>query len=187
MLVKGPAPVSGAADVSIEVPAEPNSGFETRELPLGVPGQVPAGGVAGMANDASSTPNAPTTVAPSTPATAAGDYAVNFGHYGTAADAERMATALNQSQLAAYTEASKFNGRDAWRVRIGPFASRAEAEAARLRALHVSDKFNATTLALTLSLTCSARRRAASASARLAKGPMRTRQASRPLNFAASL
>ncbi len=148
MLVKGPAPVSGAADVSIEVPAEPNSGFETRELPLGVPGQVPAGGVAGMANDASSTTNAPTTVAPSTPATAAGDYAVNFGHYGTAADAERMATALKQSQLAAYTEASKFNGRDAWRVRIGPFASRAEAEAARLRALHVSDKVNASVVAL---------------------------------------
>lgn len=145
MLVKGPAPVSGAADVSIEVPAEPNSGFETRELPLGVPGQVPAGGVAGMANEA---PVATPSPAPSTPATAAGDYAVNFGHYGTSADADRMASALNQSQLTAYSEAAKFNGRDAWRVRIGPFASRAEAEAARLRALHVSDKVNASVVAL---------------------------------------
>ena len=145
MLVKGPAPVSGAADVSIEVPAEPNSGFETRELPLGVPGQVPAGGVAGMANEAPVETPSP---APSTPATAAGDYAVNFGHYGTSADADRMASALNQSQLTAYSEAAKFNGRDAWRVRIGPFASRAEAEAARLRALHVSDKVNASVAAL---------------------------------------
>ena len=35
-------------DLSLDVPAAPKDGFETRELPLGAPGEVPAGGVAGM-------------------------------------------------------------------------------------------------------------------------------------------
>ena len=59
-----------------------------------------------------------------------------------------MAAALNQSELRAYTESANFNGRDAWRVRIGPFDTRAEAEAARLRALHVSDKVKASVVVL---------------------------------------
>lgn len=150
MLVKGPAPVSGAADVSLEVPAAPKDGFETRDLPLGAPGQVPAGGVAGMTETpATGAPQPASTLEPaSTPATAAGDYAVNFGHYGTSADADRMVAALGQSQLQAYAEPSTLNGRSAWRVRLGPYASRAEAEAARLRALHVTDKVNASVVAL---------------------------------------
>ncbi len=150
MLVKGPAPVSGAADVSLEVPAAPKDGFETRDLPLGAPGQVPAGGVAGMTETPATGASQPaSTLEPaSTPATAAGDYAVNFGHYGTSADADRMVAALGQSQLQAYAEPSTLNGRSAWRVRLGPYASRAEAEAARLRALHVTDKVNASVVAL---------------------------------------
>ena len=40
MLVKGPAPGGGAADVSLEVPNAPQQGFETRELPLGAPGEI---------------------------------------------------------------------------------------------------------------------------------------------------
>ncbi len=147
MLLKGPAPVSGAADVSLEVPAAPKDGFETRELPLGAPGEVPAGGVAGMTT-APSPPTAPPDAAISAPDVAAGDYAVNFGHYGTSADADRMVAALVQSQLQAYAEPATLAGRSAWRVRIGPFATRAEAEAARLRALHVSDKVKASVVAL---------------------------------------
>ena len=148
MLVKGPAPVSGAADVSLDVPAAPQDGFETRELPLGAPGEVPAGGVAGM----TTAPPPATTTAPdasmSAADVAAGDYAINFGHYGTSADADRMGAALAQSQLDAYAEPATLAGRSAWRVRIGPFATRAEAEAARLRAQQVSDKVKASVVAL---------------------------------------
>ena len=150
MLVKGPAPVSGAADVSLDVPTPPQDGFETRDLPLGAPGQVPAGGVAGMSDApvAGASQPAAAIEPASTPATAAGDFAVNFGHYGSSADADRMVAALAQSQLKAYAEPATLNGRSAWRVRLGPYAGRAEAEAARLRALHVSDKVNASVVAL---------------------------------------
>ena len=146
MLVKGPAPVSGAADVSLDVPAAPKDGFETRELPLGAPGEVPAGGVAGMTEPTPATTSPDTSI--SSPSVAAGDYAVNFGHYGTPTDADRMVAALNQSQLQAYAEPATLAGRSAWRVRIGPFATRAEAEAARLRAQQVSDKVKANVVAL---------------------------------------
>ena len=146
MLLKGPAPISGAADVSLDVPVAPKDGFETRELSLGAPGAVPAGGVAGMAEPTPAT-TAPDTVI-SSPAVAAGDYAVNFGYYGTSADADRMVAALGQTQLQAYAEPATLSGRNAWRVRLGPYATRAEAEAARLRALHVTDKVKASVVAL---------------------------------------
>lgn len=147
MLVKGPAPVSGAADVSLEVPKTPQDGFETRDLPLGTPGQVPAGGIAGLADAPAATAATP---APASrqPGMAAGDYAVAFGHYATAEDAGRMVTALQQAQLAAYSEAASFNGRAAHRVLVGPFATRSEAESARLRALQVSDRVKASVIAL---------------------------------------
>lgn len=149
MLVKGPAPVSGAADVSLDVPAAPKDGFETRELPLGAPGAVPAGGVAGMIESSPANSEiVPPDTSVSSPAVGAGDYAVNFGHYGTSADADRMVTALTQSQLQAYAESATLGGRSAWRVRLGPYATRAEAEAARLRALHVTDKVKASVVAL---------------------------------------
>lgn len=146
MLVKGPAPVSGAADVSLDVPAAPKDGFETRELTLGAPGAVPAGGVAGMTEPTPATATTDTSI--SSPTVAAGDYAVNFGHYGTSADADRMVAALEQAQLQAYAEPATLSGRSAWRVRLGPYATRAEAEAARLRALHVTDKVKASVVAL---------------------------------------
>ena len=44
MLVQGPAPDSGVANVSTRVPDAPADGFETRELPLaGMPADPPAG------------------------------------------------------------------------------------------------------------------------------------------------
>ena len=39
MLIQGPAPESGAADVSLDVPPQPGGDFETREIPL--PGKDP--------------------------------------------------------------------------------------------------------------------------------------------------
>src|SRR5690606_40026188 len=66
-------------------------------------------------------------------ATAGGDYAVNFGAYGSRADAGTVVNRLRQSNLPAYVEETRVGDRDAWRVRIGPYASRADAESARVR------------------------------------------------------
>ncbi|MFD0740521.1 SPOR domain-containing protein [Lysobacter koreensis] len=149
MLIKGPAPESGASDVPLELPDAPKGGYETRELPLVTPGETPNGGVVGMAPAADDTtlPTVDTTTdaavsgeAMMPAATAGGDYAVSFGSYASSADAARVVAALNASQLPGYQDTtSGTGGRTLYRVRVGPYASRAEAEAARLRAAHVRD------------------------------------------------
>lgn len=144
MLVKGPAPDSGVTGVSMKVPAEPKpeSGTVTQDLPLVVPGQAPAGGVSGMPATLPVTPgepaadNAPDATPATTPlaAVAAGDYAVSFGNYASEADADKVIAALRAAGLPGYREPVTLAGKPAQRVRIGPFADRAVAESARLRA-----------------------------------------------------
>lgn len=82
------------------------------------------------------------------PATAGGDYAVNFGAYGSRGDAGTVVTRLRQQNLPAYVEETRVGGRDAWRVRIGPYATRAHAEAARVRAGSIGSRAQATVVAL---------------------------------------
>jgi cell division septation protein DedD len=84
------------------------------------------------------TPQAlPASAAPLPAATAAGDYAVSVGTYATASSADAMLASLKASQLPARREATMIGGKPAWRVRIGPYATRADAETARLRAADV--------------------------------------------------
>ena len=162
MLVKGPAPDSGVSDVSIKMPDGPEGELETRELPLVMPGEVPKGGAVGMdttpvdrpaaapapttsavvgpaATDPDqpmSSDSAPTAVA--LPASAAGgDYAVHFGAYASRKGADTVVALAKAAQLPAYSEAATVNGKPAFRVRIGPYATRAEAESVRLKALEV--------------------------------------------------
>lgn len=158
MLVKGPAPDSGAADVSLNMPKAPNDEVETRELPLVRPGEAPNGGAVGL--DASGRPSTAAGVAPATgpaavdpnapvvspgaapgqpaaalPAGAAGgDYAVHFGTYPTLKAAQTVVAQAQAASLPAYSEDTIFGGKPAWRVRIGPYPSRADAEAARANA-----------------------------------------------------
>src|SRR5690606_24920985 len=70
-------------------------------------------------------------------ATAGGDYAVSFGSYSSVAAADAVVKMLRESQLPGFREAAMVDGKTLQRVRIGPYATRAEAEAARLRAAHV--------------------------------------------------
>lgn len=137
MLVKGPAPDSGVSGVSMNVPAEPKQerGTVTQELPLVAPGPAPAGGVSGMPGPLPGEPSADATPA-ATPlaAVAAGDYAVSFGNYASEADADKVIAALRAAGLPGYREPVTLAGKPAQRVRIGPFADRAVAESARLRA-----------------------------------------------------
>ncbi|MBB2759549.1 UNVERIFIED_ORG: cell division septation protein DedD [Xanthomonas campestris] len=159
MLVKGPAPSSGVADVPLEAPAAPANGeFETRELPLVTPGDAPAGGALGMRATASApaavqdNPDAADLAnpssAPSAPEVAAGNYAVNFGAYATSADADAVLARLKQAQLPGFSEKTQINGRPAWRVRVGPYVDQAQAESARLQAVKVRSDVNAQVVTL---------------------------------------
>ena len=80
--------------------------------------------------------------------TAGGDYAVTFGTYATTVVADAVVGSLRALALPGYREATTSNGKPATRVRIGPFASRADAEAARLRSAHMRDDVGARVIAL---------------------------------------
>ena len=150
MLVKGPAPDSGVSDVSLDIPAEPKAtgAAATRDLSLTEPGATPAGGAVGMPDAAPESAGNEAAQGGLFPAVAAGDYAVSFGSYASVADADKVIAALRSAELPGYREAVQLNGREAQRVRIGPFADRAVAEAARLRAAHVNDSVGAKVVAL---------------------------------------
>ena len=82
------------------------------------------------------------------PPAAAGDYAVSFGSFSSVAAADEVVSQLRASQLPGYRERAEVDGWAVHRVRIGPYASRADAEAARLRAAHVRDDVGAQVIAL---------------------------------------
>lgn len=172
MLVQGPAPDSGVADVPLAVPDAPEGGFETRDLPLVGPGATPEGGALGMETGAVEPAVQPAQALPqpavqpaavqppeSGPlpsdnvemypaATAGGDYAVSFGSFSTIAAANAAVASLRASQLPGYREAAQVDGKTVHRVRIGPFSSRADAEAARQRAAQAGSGSDTRVIAL---------------------------------------
>ncbi|ALN56694.1 SPOR domain-containing protein [Lysobacter yananisis] len=165
MLIKGPAPESGASDVPLTLPDQPQGGQgETRELPLVTPGDAPQDGMVGMerpqpepgaaapAGNGQTLPTVDTAAGRQgmQPAAAAGgDYAVSFGSYASAGDADRVIAALQAARLPGYQEtAAGANGRTVYRVRIGPFATQADAEAARLNSTKVRNDINAKVVVL---------------------------------------
>ncbi len=120
-------PAMPGAGASVAQPAP--SASSSQPVPLGAEGvSEPAALPAEIAP-------APASPASTLPAPAAGgDYAVNLGSFANAANAEGVVRALKQSQLPGYSEPATVNGRSGYRVRVGPYATRADAEAARLRA-----------------------------------------------------
>ena len=150
MLVKGPAPDSGVSDVPLDIPAEPKAAGDTatRDLPLTEPGATPQGGAVGMPTATPDAAGAEPAQDDAFPTSAAGDYVVSFGSYASAADADKVIAALKAAGLTAYREAVPLNGREAQRVRVGPFADHAMAESARLRAVQVNAAVGAKVVAL---------------------------------------
>ncbi len=151
MLVKGPASDSGVSDVPLEVPAEPADGIETRDLPL----VAPQAGVDGaLGGDPVSTDRLPTVdtadaaAAPLPAGAAAGEFAVHFGTYATTRDADTIVGQLRAARLPGYREQTTLNGRPAWRVRVGPYAARADAESGRLAANEVRSDVGARVVVL---------------------------------------
>ncbi|MEI2454244.1 MULTISPECIES: SPOR domain-containing protein [Lysobacter] len=157
MLIKGPAPESGASDVPLSLPDAPKGDTETRELPLVTPGDAPQGGVVGLdgaapAGDSQTLPTVDTAAQNQgmhPAATAGGNYAVSFGSYASAGDADKVIAALRAARLPGYQEtALGAGGRTVHRVRIGPFATQADAEAARLGSTKVRNDVNAKVVVL---------------------------------------
>src|SRR5690606_36017036 len=109
-------------------------------LPLVEPDTAPAGGALGMPapgdGDADPARELPADNGDMYPAaSAAGDYAVEFGDFPTLEQADAAVASLRASHLPGYREAAtNAAGQAVQRVRIGPFATRADAESARLRA-----------------------------------------------------
>ena len=62
-----------------------------------------------------------------------GRYYVNLGVYASSKNAQDLVANLKKGGFPASSEASEYQGKPAERVRVGPFADRAAAEAARLR------------------------------------------------------
>lgn len=155
LLVKGPAPDSGVSDVSLRVPPEPKApdGTVTQDLPLVAPAAAPAGSVSGMPDSVPDAARPPAADAAPLAAVAAGDFAVSFGSYASAGDADKVIAALSAAGLPGYREAVALGDRQAQRVRIGPFADRATAESARLRAGQVRSDVEAKVVALDAAAT----------------------------------
>ena len=74
---------------------------------------------------------APATIPPLPPASMDGDYAVSFGAYASRADADAVIAALRTYNLPGFQQQATISGRQAWRVRVGPYATREHAERAR--------------------------------------------------------
>jgi cell division septation protein DedD len=144
LVTPGDAPTGGAVGLAPAVPADTAAPASTAGATA-----TPSASAAVPASTTTTTSTAttaPAASAPSTPlpaATAGGDYAVTFGAYATPAAADTVIASLRSAPLPAYREPTTSGGKPAWRVRIGPFATRAEAESARLRATHVRDDVGA--------------------------------------------
>jgi cell division septation protein DedD len=174
MLVQGPAPDSGVSDVPLAVPDAPRDAFETRDLPLVGPGATPEGGAVGMQTVQPQAPQPAQSVSEALPqpavqppaqatgseplpsdsgemypaAVAGGDYAVSFGSFTTVAAADAAVASLRASQLPGFRETAQVDGKAVQRVRIGPFATRADAEAARQRAAQAGSGSDTRVIAL---------------------------------------
>ena len=156
MLLKGPdVKEPDAAEVPLSMPAAPGQDFETRELPLTTPDAAgnslptPAAATPAAAMPAPAVMPAVTLAAPAQvePAVVeaplppdqaarvgAGRHVVNVGIFANVANANALSAKLRAAGLPVMAERVALADGTAMRLRVGPYATRAAAEAARLRA-----------------------------------------------------
>jgi DedD protein len=133
------APIAASVAPAALPPAEPAA---TGVVAPAMPASAPA-----------STTPAPQPVAPppvvAGPATSPGGrYVVNLGSYGNVANANALVAALKAGGLPAYSESVQVEGKAVQRVRLGSYAQRGEAEAARLAATRLRSDVSASVVAL---------------------------------------
>jgi cell division septation protein DedD len=149
LVTPGTAPDGGALGMSSAPP--PADGAPLPVVDTANPAAAPSSSTAVPLDDDAATKTEPLPAASGEmfPApTAGGDYAVHFGSFSSSTAADKVVGSLRASQLPGYREQGLVDGKPIWRVRIGPYASRADAEAARLRAAHVRDDVGARVIAL---------------------------------------
>jgi cell division septation protein DedD len=158
-LPPGPAPAPTDANGN-PLPANPDAPATPPVASPGADASSPSSATVAPAATAAPTPPPATTPAAATattapaPATAipaaqsGGGYVVNAGIYSNNANAQSLMNSLKAAKLPAYIETVTLNGKTGTRVRIGPFAQRGDAEAARLRAQQVRSDMNASVTAL---------------------------------------
>ncbi len=132
--------IDAATGLPTPAPAEPASPPDGAEAPIAAtPAPTPAPVAPPTTPAPVPTPVPAPAAEPVAPAAvAAGDYSVTAGSFGNRANADALVARLKSSGLPAYTEAAQANGQPATRVKVGPFADRAAAEAARVRTAAIS-------------------------------------------------
>jgi len=132
-----PAPVASAPAPAAPVAEAPAPGIapetapEADAPPAAVPSVKPEPEAAKP--PAAAAPQ-PATPEPATPGAGADSrFYVHLGVYAELANANDLAAALKKGSHPAFTESTRYQGKPAARVRVGPYASRAAAESARLR------------------------------------------------------
>ena len=98
-----------------------------------------------VSKPASEAPKAPT---PSAAVAPGGRFVVNLGSYGNAANAKALTSSLKSAGLPAYAETISLEGKPAQRLRLGPYAQRGEAEAARLAVTRLRSDLAASVVSL---------------------------------------
>ena len=142
----GAAPAGGVLGMT---PAEPEA-LPAPEAPTPTPAPAVASSVAAAAPAAVATVAKPTPAPVPTPAmpvepppaepaaVAAGKYVVNIGSFSNLANANALVAKLRAQKLPVMADKVALASGSAMRVRVGPYADRATAEAARLRAEEVT-------------------------------------------------
>ncbi len=135
--------------------APPTSALATPAEPEPAPATVPA------AVEPKPAPTPTATPEPPAPGTAAnGRFLVHLGVYTSTKNADDLVAALKRGGYSAFSEATEFQGRSAQRVRVGPYADRAAAEAARIRIKQIKPDVPGSVVAIAESATADAPREA---------------------------
>src|SRR5690606_23989214 len=129
--VAPPAPEGPPASAPTAVDAPVPSPASSSPLPEAAP--APANPAPPPAKPPSVKPAAAATEAPPAGGAASGRWLVHLGVYANTANARDLVAKLKKAGYPAFAEDAVANGKPAERVRVGPYASRAAAEAARLR------------------------------------------------------
>jgi DedD protein len=120
-----PAPASGpAAGASMPVPRPP------LPVPAPAPAPAPASASASASASAAASAAAPTALAP---AASAARFVVQAGAYSDPAKLREARAKIEHLGLKTYTQVIETEGSSRTRVRVGPYATRAEAEAVAAR------------------------------------------------------
>lgn len=129
-------------ELEVPVPDQPSGELRQANVPpaLQTPPPPPAGSVAPRAADAPTQPLPPPPAPAAAPASSGGRYILQAGSSRNGVDAERLRASLALQGMVAQVQPVTLNGETWHRIRVGPFASLAEADVAQrqLRAAKIN-------------------------------------------------